>query len=148
MKDISFGQAVSTCFKKSFTFKGRATRAEYWFFVLFQWIISIACCFGGLLVGFIFDLGAKFDILMSLFIVIPFLVMLIPSLAVAVRRLHDTGRSGFYLLLIILGIIPIVSLVIGIVFLVIMVQPSDQNNKYGPNPYLQEYMPNIEEIEL
>jgi uncharacterized membrane protein YhaH (DUF805 family) len=98
------------------TFTGRARRTEYWMFVLFSIIFAVVAMIidgiitGGLL-GLVYTLG-----------------ILIPSIAVAVRRLHDTNRSGWWLLL---GLVPLLGLVL-IYFLVLDSQPGD--NEYGPNP--------------
>lgn len=98
-------------------FQGRARRTEYWMFTLFNVIFSIVI---GLLDS-ILDLHSGLSGLYSL-------AVLLPSIAVGVRRLHDTGRSGLWLLL---GFIPIVG---AIVLLVFMCQDSQDDNQYGPNP--------------
>jgi uncharacterized membrane protein YhaH (DUF805 family) len=82
------------CLKQFADFKGRARRKEYWMFTLFNLIFSVVASTIGVF-GNIPDLGTIF-----------YLVMLIPSLAVAVRRVHDVGKSGWYLL------IPIYNLVL------------------------------------
>jgi uncharacterized membrane protein YhaH (DUF805 family) len=84
-------------------FSGRAGRAEYWWFFLANVLISVG-----------FNILGRAS---GLFVFLGFLVsiaLLVPSLAVAVRRLHDIGRSGLWLLLVLL---PIVGLIIVIVFL-------------------------------
>ncbi|NOU63709.1 DUF805 domain-containing protein [Paenibacillus sp. LMG 31461] len=99
-------------------FSGRARRKEYWMFALFNIIISI----GLGIVEAIIGLDQVLSGLYSLFI-------LLPSLAVAFRRLHDTGKSGWWILL---GIIPLIGFIILLVF---FCQDSDVNdNQYGPNP--------------
>lgn len=98
-------------------FSGRARRAEYWQFTLFNIIALVAF--------FLIDLAIHSPILYALYA----LAVLLPSLAVAVRRLHDTDRSGWWLLL---GVIPLIG---GIVLLVFMCLEGTQgNNKYGANP--------------
>lgn len=99
------------------TFNGRARRTEYWMFALINGVISL------ILLGIDFALGIGF--LKSLYS----LVVLVPSIAVFVRRLHDVNKSGWWLLI---GIIPI----IGAIWLfVLMVTEGDrQENQYGPNP--------------
>ncbi len=89
-------------------FSGRARRNEYWYFVLFNFLISIGL---GIIDG-VLGLGAGSGV--GLLGGIYSLAVLIPSLAVAVRRLHDTGRSGWWLLI---SLIPIVGVIILIVFL-------------------------------
>jgi len=110
--------------KKYAVFAGRARRKEYWFFVLFNFIISVFLSLIDFTTG---SYSGEFG--MGILSGIYFLLVLIPGIAVTVRRLHDTGRSGWWLLIL---IIPLVGL---IVLLVFMLQDSEQgDNKYGPNP--------------
>ena len=104
-------------------FNGRSRRKEYWYFFLFNLIIAIV-------LGFIEGLlGIASDMNMSILGNIYSLLVLIPGLAVCVRRLHDTGRSGLWILI---GLVPLVG---AIVLLVFMVQDSDSgSNQYGDNP--------------
>jgi len=104
--------------KKYAVFSGRARRKEYWMFVLFNLIIT-------LVLALIERLVSGPGILANLYS----LAMLIPGLAVAVRRLHDTNRSGWWILI---GLVPIVGVIILIVFQAEDSQPGD--NQYGPNP--------------
>lgn len=83
---VSFGQAVKTCLSKYVTFKGRASRAEYWWFYLFTFII-------GLIAGFIDGM-----IGISIISKIASLAFILPGLAAAVRRCHDTNHSGWWIL--------------------------------------------------
>jgi len=106
--------------KKYAEFSGRARRAEYWFFTLFNGIAFLVLAFIDSAAG---EGGG--GVFMGLY----GLAVMIPSLAVSVRRLHDTGRSGAWLFL---GLIPLIG---GIVMLVFMVQDSDEGeNQYGVNP--------------
>ncbi len=100
-------------------FNGRATRSEYWYFVLFYSIISIAISIIGAVIS------DKFGILSKLY----FLALVIPSLAVMIRRLHDIGKSGWWWLI---SIIPLIGPIWLIVLLATRSDPGD--NKYGPNP--------------
>ncbi|MEO0770928.1 MAG: DUF805 domain-containing protein [Cyanobacteria bacterium J06649_4] len=110
--------------EKYASFDGRASRSEYWFFVLFNYVayfaLTIVC---GILIGI-----TGLDLLG----VLPVLYLFgtfIPNLAVGARRLHDTDRSGWMQLL---YIIPIVGFILWIVF---CVQDSTfGRNNYGPNP--------------
>ena len=86
---LSFGQAVSICWKKYFDFTGRARRSEYWWWVLFHGLVN---CAGRFLDG-MFSSLISFDI--GSFIV--WLILVVPTYAVTTRRLHDTGRSGWWL---------------------------------------------------
>ena len=105
------------CWKKYATFSGRARRKEYWLFVLFN---AIACFVAAFLDGLL-GLG----IIYLLYCLAAFL----PSLAVCVRRLHDTNRSGWWVLI---GLVPIIG---GIWLLILMVLDSTPGaNNYGDNP--------------
>ena len=79
--------AVKTCFKKYFDFTGRARRSEFWWFMLFVIIVSSVFSYGGLL----FPALSYVGMLCSL-------VLLIPQFSALTRRLHDTGRSGWWAL--------------------------------------------------
>jgi uncharacterized membrane protein YhaH (DUF805 family) len=110
--------------KKYAVFNGRARRRECWLFVLFNIIITVALAvIDGVTGSFSAEAG------MGMLTGIYALAVLLPGVAVAVRRLHDTDRSGWWLL------IALVPLIGGLVLLVFMVQdgkPGD--NYYGPNP--------------
>jgi hypothetical protein len=80
------GNAISVCFKKYATFSGRASRSEYWFFYLFYIIIYV--------IGMVVESSAGITNLSTLFV----LPILLPQLAVSVRRMHDTDHSGWFLL--------------------------------------------------
>ncbi len=102
--------------KKFADFTGRARRKEYWMFVLFNLIVSIICSVVDAALGTMF-IGSIYS-----------LAVLLPSLAVGARRLHDTGRSGWWQLL---WFIPVIGWIVMIVFLV---QDSQDENDYGANP--------------
>jgi uncharacterized membrane protein YhaH (DUF805 family) len=101
-------------------FQGRARRKEYWMFVLFNLII-------GFVLGFVEGLLNLTAVLSTLYS----LAVLLPSLAVGVRRLHDTGRSGLWLLI---SFIPLIGLIVLLVFF--CEDSKDNENQYGPNPKL------------
>lgn len=114
--------------KKYAVFTGRARRREYWFFVLFNIIVSIALAVIDGMMGS-FSGGAGMGLLGGLYA----LGVLIPSIAVSVRRLHDTDRSGWWLLIL---LIPLIG---AIVLLVFMLQDSRPGvNRYGENPKTAE----------
>lgn len=109
--------------KKYAVFSGRAQRAEYWYFVLFNFIICVIL--GAIDSVISWGSQSPMMVLSGLYS----LAVLIPSLAVLFRRLHDTGRSGWWILIV---LIPIIG---SIWLLVLMVLDSSYgDNKYGPNP--------------
>ncbi len=105
------------CWKNYAVFGGRARRAEYWMFVLINMLVLMG-------LGVVdFLLGTA--ILHDLYCFAVFL----PGLAVGVRRLHDTGHSGWWLLI---GIIPIIGGIVLLFFMISDSQPGE--NRFGPNP--------------
>ncbi|MFC2170883.1 DUF805 domain-containing protein [Calditrichota bacterium] len=112
--------------KKYSVFAGRAHRTEFWMFNLVNVIIGFVFGFTNGIVNDIF--GDRSLIIYGIIGSICFLAILIPSIAVSVRRLHDIGRTGWWLLL---DFLPIVGSIILIVFLVQDSQPG--TNQYGPN---------------
>jgi uncharacterized membrane protein YhaH (DUF805 family) len=119
--------------RKYAEFEGRARRQEYWMFALFNFLAALVLGgLGGIGIAINRDYGGILFIPLGLYC----LAIIIPSIAVSVRRLHDTGKSGWLLLLFVaLGFIPFVNLISGIVRLVFMCQDSDPGmNQYGPSP--------------
>jgi uncharacterized membrane protein YhaH (DUF805 family) len=118
-----------TVLKKYAVFEGRAQRAEYWYFVLFNAIISIILGILGKVIG-VFNItlgtiGSEMNILSAIY----GLAVFLPSLAVCVRRLHDVGKSGWMILI---NLIPLIG---QIWILILMIKDSDPgDNEYGPNP--------------
>ncbi len=104
--------------KKYAVFSGRAHRTEYWMFALFNFIIAFVL---GILEGI---LGIATDTDQSVLATIYQLAILIPSIAVGVRRMHDIDRSGWWLL------VPIVNLVFSIT------KGTEGENRFGPAPKL------------
>ncbi|WP_203257838.1 DUF805 domain-containing protein [Hyunsoonleella ulvae] len=118
-------------------FQGRARRQEYWMFTL----INILIIFGVALLSGLFVGNDDTAFIPMILIGVYFLAILIPSIAVTVRRLHDTGKSGWYYLL---SFIPYVG---GIIMLVFTVQNGDVGtNKYGPDPKNPEIDNEIDDI--
>ncbi len=110
--------------KKYAVFSGRARRKEYWMFFLFNLIISIILLAIDKMTGS-FSETTGIGILESIYS----LAVIIPSIAVAVRRLHDTDRSGWWLLI---ALIPLIGAIVLLVFMVQDGKPGQ--NRYGPNP--------------
>lgn len=110
--------------KKYATFSGRSRRSEYWYFILFYLIIAIVLGIIDRAAGTMTNNGTV-GVLGGLF----GLAMLIPSLAVGARRLHDTGRTGWWQLI---GLIPLIGVIVLIVFYAQDSHPGA--NQYGVNP--------------
>jgi len=109
--------------KKYAVFEGRARRKEYWMFFLFNFIFSIAASILDRIFHTISAQGTGLiSSLYSLFV-------LLPSIGVAIRRLHDIGKSGWYIFI---NLIPIIG---WIWFIILLAADSDPDaNMYGPNP--------------
>lgn len=114
---MSFADAVRTVLSKYATFSGRARRSEYWWFALFAGIVYIVA---GIIDAVIGNAVLGYIVMLAL---------LLPSLAVTVRRLHDTGRTGWWILI---GIVPLIGAIVLLVFEVQDSQPGANN--YGPSP--------------
>ena len=110
--------------KKYAVFSGRARRKEYWMFFLFNMLFAFAAGIIDRALGITFD-GTWYGPFYTLYA----LALLIPSLAVAVRRLHDVNKSGWYLLI---NIIPIIGWIIVLIKLCTDSTPGE--NQYGANP--------------
>ncbi|WGY68592.1 DUF805 domain-containing protein [Burkholderia cepacia] len=122
---MGFSEAVRTVLNKYATFEGRARRAEYWYFTLVSVILSIVVQ----IIGAVGREGGLITLLLLGIICLVSLALIIPGIAVSVRRLHDTGRSGWFLLI---ALIPIVG---GILLLVWMCsRGTDGPNRFGADP--------------
>ena len=133
---ISFKEAVATCLTKKYkTISGRATRAEFWWFTLFMYIIFVAIYALMLLMAAYVRQEIDYSPLLAVFLVIMFgimgivsILLIVPLICVTVRRLHDIGHSGWWVLL---GFAPIARFVV-LVFTLMPSQPTV--NKYDDNP--------------
>ena len=114
--------------KKYAVFNGRARRKEYWYFFLISTVISIFLALIDSFTGTISE-EAGLGLLSGIYA----LAVLIPGLSVTVRRLHDTDRSGWWILI---GLIPIIGGIALLIFMVLDSTPGD--NQYGPNPKVEQ----------
>ena len=125
---MSFIDAAKSDFIKYVDFKGRASRSEYWYFVLALGLIAILIAFVEISTGMIdsIDSEGPLSIIFSA-------ITILPSFSVAARRLHDRGHSGWNQLwiLTIIGIIPIL--------IMLMLPAKEDENKWGMNPLLNSY---------
>jgi uncharacterized membrane protein YhaH (DUF805 family) len=117
---MDFVTAVKTCFNKYATFTGRAMRSEYWFFALFYVIVSV--------IAVAIDLLVLQNTLTIVYYIVAIFLFL-PTLAVTVRRLHDTNRSGWWLFF---AFVPLVGPILLLVWY--CTQGSDQANRFGAAP--------------
>jgi uncharacterized membrane protein YhaH (DUF805 family) len=113
---MSFGEAIRDGFTKYATFGGRSSRSAYWWWILFYVLVAIGAS--------ILDAAVGTGVIMILI----WLGFFLPNLAVLVRRLHDTDRSGWWVLI---GLIPLIGAIVLIVFACI---DSGPPNKYGQGP--------------
>ncbi len=120
---MNFTDSVRTCLSKYATFTGRGRRSEFWWFVLFNFLVSIVASIIDAILGT--GLGAGTGVVG----LIAGLALLLPYLAATVRRLHDTNRSGWWILI---GLIPLVGLIVLIVFTVADSNPGP--NRFGESP--------------
>ena len=112
---MTFGESVSTCLKKYFVFQGRASRSEYWWF---QLIVSPSYYISPYLQNEL----SNFFLGITLF-------TLIPAISAGVRRLHDTNRSGFFLLI---SFIPFIG---GLILLFFLISEGTKGkNRFGSDP--------------
>ena len=125
---MTFIESVRTCLKENYcNFEGRAPRSEYWWFTLFLALLEIVT---SVLDGFLGTYTVTSSGKMIGFINLIFLLaILLPSIAVAVRRLHDTDRSGWFYLLV---FIPLIGSIILLVFFV--QQGTNGRNRFGDDP--------------
>jgi len=107
--------------KKYAVFSGRSTRSEFWYFTLFQIIIIIGLSLLLAVIGLSPEIAAIVPLVASL-------ALLLPAIAVGVRRLHDIDKSGWWMLLM---IVPIVSLLLIIFF---VKKGTDGQNRFGEDP--------------
>ena len=118
---MTFSEALKTSLVDKYaTFSGRATRSEYWYVVLFGYLLALLIVFLGMIID-------SPELIIGLSTVLS-LILLVPGLAVCIRRLHDTGRSGWWYLLVLIPYIGAFAL------LIIFCLKSSEDNKYGPKP--------------
>ena len=112
----------SICLSKFADFSGRARRREYWTFALVNCLIAMLLLILGLAFG---EDSPASNIMVTIF----YLIMLVPSLSVSVRRLHDIGKSGWWLFI---GFIPLIGSLLLLVWSLMDSEPGE--NQYGKNP--------------
>jgi len=126
---MTLKEAVKICVGKKYAdFSTRASRKEFWSFALFYWFLCLAMFMISILVDVVFEHSFQMFRLMVGVSVIIALLLMVPTYAVCVRRLHDTGRTGWWLLLYFIPWIGTIALII------MLCLKSDEDNKYGLKP--------------
>jgi uncharacterized membrane protein YhaH (DUF805 family) len=115
-------------FKRYFDFQGRSSRSEYWLFYLFTLLVAIGLAIGNAVVLGVTGSQAL-NVMFAIAFVLFYLAVLIPSLAVSFRRLHDTGRSAWWLLI---AFLPFIGALVLLYFFVLASSPGP--NRFGPQP--------------
>lgn len=134
---MSFIESVTTCFQKFVTISGRASRAEYWWYMLFYVlceipIVALLAVYIGVKANSSADGGFPIIpvVMVTLLICVILFILGIPLLTATIRRLHDTDRDGMWFFI---QFIPYIG---SIIFLVFMCLPSTPGeNRFGQNPY-------------
>lgn len=121
---MTFSESVRTCLQKYADFSGRAGRPEFWWFFLFGCLVSFGAAVLDAILGLDFDSGAFAN--SGVIGIVSSLALFLPQLAVNVRRLHDTGRSGWWVLIV---LVPCLGLIMMLVFCV--TRGEAHANKYG-----------------
>jgi uncharacterized membrane protein YhaH (DUF805 family) len=119
---VSFVESIRVCLSKYADFSGRARRSEFWYFVLWTILVSIVASIVDTILGTRWGSGT------GLIETIAGLALILPTLAVGARRLHDISRSARWLLLL---LIPFAG---ALILLVLAIFDSDGDNQYGPSP--------------
>lgn len=122
---MTFVDSIKSCISKYATFNGRAPRSEFWWFSLFSFLAQNVVAAFFAVIGIVF--GDYVGMMLSVYIGIGlcFMLLVVPGIAVTVRRLHDTGHSGWWYFV---SFIPVAG---PIWMLVLLVADSDEENKYG-----------------
>lgn len=127
---MSFTAAVKSVFSKYARFEGRATRSEYWYFALFNMLILAGLFILGIALASASSDAATFA---GVLLFIWFLAVIIPSIALTVRRLHDAGYSGWLYLL---GLVPYLGGVVLFIFSLLASQQTDNQWGRAPKPFI------------
>ena len=114
---MNFGQAIASGFSNYVNFSGRAARSEYWYWVLFNFLAGV--------VTEIIDTGIGMSLTTAIFS----LAVLLPGIAVSVRRLHDLDRTGWWVLL---ALVPVVGIIVLLIWF--CSKGTDGPNQYGTDP--------------
>jgi uncharacterized membrane protein YhaH (DUF805 family) len=123
---VGFAEAIRSGFANAFAFRGRASRREYWWWALFQFLVVFTAAILDLVLWPESARSAPFGGVLAGLVT---LVLFVPTLAVSVRRLHDIDRSGWWFLLV---LVPIVGAIVLLVFF--LGRGTSGANRFGPPP--------------
>ena len=127
---MGFGDAIRVCMKEKYaSFEGRATRAEYWYFYLFFILVLIGGAIVGGILGAVLS-GGDGEVAAGRAVIVYGIIALgfvCPAISVLVRRLHDTGRSGWWYWI---ALIPYIGGIV--IFIFTLLSSQDHDNEYGP----------------
>lgn len=131
---MNFTDAVKSCLSKYATFSGRSARSEFWYFWLFSILIMIVASILDRILGTTFTMadissGARVDAGYGYLYLIAALALFLPSLAVGIRRLHDTNRSGWWYFIV---LIPLIGSILLLVWF--CTRGTTGDNQYGHDP--------------
>jgi len=130
MTNSEIGLQIRTAYSRWKDYNGRSSRPEFWVFIAFHFVAAFFISIAGIL-----TLDDLFEIVMSVFMLVQFFIIL----PLAIRRMHDTGRSAFWLLL---NVIPLIG---NLIVLIFMCLPGDEGaNRYGPDPLRYQHVPGQE----
>jgi uncharacterized membrane protein YhaH (DUF805 family) len=143
---MTFQESVTVCFRKYTEFDGRAGRSEYWWFTLAVWLVT-------LVLGLLTLSGVDFDteefsgigLIGTGLMLVFWLAIIVPSIAVMVRRFHDRDMSGWWVLgFVLLSMLPFVGFIASIAQLVIFcLKGSQGDNRYGADPLMGAANPEV-----
>lgn len=125
---MNFPRAIASGFTNYVTFKGRSSRAAYWYWVLFYVLLDIACAIIDS-AFFIDPIAEAVERSRGPIELIFLLLTALPTIAVSVRRLHDIDRRGWWVLI---GVIPIIGLIVLVIWY--CTQGTEGDNRFGPDP--------------
>ncbi|WP_136657672.1 DUF805 domain-containing protein [Nitratireductor sp. XY-223] len=151
---MGFQDAVRVCLREKYiTFSGRAPRSEFWYFMLFNLLVMLAFFvlvlvfggFGSLVSG---DTNALFSggiAIIGVLFFLYWLAVILPSIAVVVRRFHDVNISGWwYLGCVVGGFIPYVGFLATLApYVIAVIKGTEGDNKYGPDPLVERHAADV-----
>ena len=127
---MNFIESLITCYKKTFNYRGRASKSEYWWFQLYIILFAISLSYLGRFTGLPMDPYYLSDT-QRILLIIPYILLfsLLPLLSAVIRRFHDTNKSGWA---VIYAVIPVIGPII--VLIMLAGDGTKGKNTFGPSP--------------